>query len=340
MSVQPEMIPTSQQQFALWTDGPVPKAGPLPANERIRDDLWAITVPFPNPFILYTLSYLIIDSEGRPHIIDPGFDSDANWSEFRSGLSAIGVSETDVGTLTVTHAHPDHLGLAERFAEVSGAPIVIHGRELAGAEDGIVSAERWGTNILDDWGVPSDRRSEFVTNTAMAPLLTASHGDVLVDDGFRLDIPGWNLNVIHTPGHTAGHIVLYEPDRQLLFTGDHVLPNMHPGLGLGAITAANPLADYLDSLGRMRELGDGVEVLPGHGYRFRGLGARVDEMAEHRNRRSREVVEVLEGSPDASTWEVASQLTWTAGWENLKAMDLASALSQASMHHRHVRGRS
>lgn len=340
MSTKPEMIPTSQQQFALWTDGSVPKAGPLPMNERVRDDLWAITVPFSNPYILYTLSYVIIDSEGRPHIIDPGFDSDANWSAFRSGLRAIGLSEKDVGTLTATHAHPDHLGLAERFARVSGAPIVIHGGELAGGGDGAVYTERWGSNILNDWGVPPDRRSEFVTHTAMDSLLTASHGDVLVYDGVRLNIPGWDLIVVHTPGHTAGHIALYEPERQLLFTGDHVLPNMHPGLGLGAITAANPLTDYLDSLRRMRELGDGVEVLPGHGYRFRGLSARIDEMVEHRNRRSREVAEVLEGYPDASTWEIASRLTWTAGWENLKAMDLASALSQASMHHRHVRDRS
>lgn len=338
MSNVPEMIPTSAQQFALWVDGPVPRPGPLPANEAIRDDLWAVTVPFQHPYILYTLSYVVVDSHGKPHIIDPGYDSDENWNGFRSALRTIGVSEEDVGSITVTHAHPDHFGLAERFAEASGAPIVIHGRELAGAEDRVSSADRWGTDALEDWGVPRDRRSELVMDTAVEPLLTASRGDVLMNDGLRLDVPGWNLTVVHTPGHTAGHVVLYEPDRQLLFTGDHVLPNMHPGLGLGARTPSNPLTDYLDSLARMRELGgDDIEVLPGHGYRFRGLQARVDEMMEHRDRRSREVVEVLEKNPAASTWDVASQLTWTAGWENLKAMDLASALSQASMHYRHVK---
>jgi glyoxylase-like metal-dependent hydrolase (beta-lactamase superfamily II) len=257
---------------------------------------------------------------------------------WKSALASFS-TERQLKRQIVTHFHPDHLGLAERFAEVSGAPIVIHGRELAGAEDRVASADRWGTDALDDWGVPPDRRSEFVMDTAVEPLLTASHGDVLLNDGQRLGIPGWNLTVVHTPGHTAGHVVLYEPDRQLLFTGDHVLPNMHPGLGLGARTPANPLTEYLESLARMRELSDDIEVLPGHGYRFRGLQARIGEMIEHRDRRSREVVEVLEKNPAASTWDVASQLTWTAGWENLKAMDLASALSQASMHYRHVKER-
>lgn len=336
MTPHASFVPTSQQQFALWTNGAVPNDGPLPDDERIREDLWAVTVSFPNPYILYTLSYLIIDEHGIPHVIDPGFDTDENWEHYLSALRAVGRSERDVGSITVTHAHPDHLGMAERLSRVSGAPIVLHPMELATAADDN-SSERWGPGMLDEWGVPDRRRGEFVMDVPIGASLTAPRADRLVDDSARLDIPGWNLRVIHTPGHTAGHIVLHEAERGLLLTGDHVLPNMHPGLGLGVGTDANPLTDYLNSLSRVRDLGTDVEVLPGHGYRFQGLRERVDEMIEHRDRRSREVLEVLQGDANASTWDVASQLTWTAGWENLKAMDLASALSQTSMHHRHVK---
>jgi len=337
MTTGSAFVPTSEQQFALWTNGAVPNPGPLPQDERIRDDLWAVTVSFPNPYILYTLSYLILDAHGVPHIVDPGFDTEENWEHYRSALRTIGRSERDVGSITVTHAHPDHLGMADRFSRESGAPIILHAMELATAASEMETLDRWGSAVLDDWGVPGSRRSEFAMDVPISGSLTASHADRVIEDEATLDIPGWNLRVIHTPGHTAGHIVLHEADRGFLLTGDHVLPNMHPGLGLGVGTDANPLTDYLNSLARVRDLGADLEVLPGHGYRFRGLRDRVDDMIEHRDRRSREVLRVLQDDENASTWEVASQLTWTAGWENLKAMDLASALSQTSMHHRHVK---
>ena len=141
----------------------------------------------------------------------------------------------------------------------------------------------------------------------------------------HLQHPGLAIEVLHTPGHTTGSICLRLPEERLLLTGDHVLPAIHPGLGLGGSSDRNPVAEYLDSLGRV--VGhDDHEVLPGHNYRFTGLAERAAATAAHHRRRTDEVAAALERTPDASVFEVASVLTWTAGWQRLRRMGGPCAL--------------
>ncbi|MFF1635322.1 hypothetical protein [Leifsonia sp. NPDC058248] len=101
-----------------------------------------------------------------------------------------------------------------------------------------------------------------------------------------------------------------DADDGLVFTGDHVLPTIHPGLGLGGETATSPIADYLESLERIAAYDD-LRVCPGHEYVFSGLAARCASTAEHHLRRSREVAARLQVDEDLSIWQVASELTWT-----------------------------
>ena len=128
------------------------------------------------------------------------------------------------------------------------------------------------------------------------------------------------------PGHTPGHLCLHDEDAGLLFTGDHVLPTINSGLGLGGPTASNPIADYLAGLRRVSALG-GL-ALPGHEHPFTGLPERCDALAEHHLRRAREVA----AHPGGTVWDVARTLTWTGGWEGLRGFTLLSALSQTALH--------
>src|SRR5690606_7051837 len=94
-----------------------------------------------------------------------------------------------------------------------------------------------------------------------------------VRDGDLLDLPGRTVRVLHTPGHTPGSICLVDEEHGVLWTGDHVLPHIAAGIGLGT-EDADPVADALASLARIRDLG--TQTVPGHGYRFRGITERVD----------------------------------------------------------------
>ncbi|MGN6125284.1 MAG: MBL fold metallo-hydrolase [Humibacter sp.] len=323
------MIPTSDEQFRAS------ETGGLPEVENVRDDLIAVPQAMPHSYLPYSFSYLLIDSESRAHVIDPGWDADENWQRLVDKLAARGLPPEAIASITVTHFHPDHVGMAERMRAASGAPIVAHRVERSSVAarvsgDAMEARARW-----DDWGVPDDRRAELEPVAAERPTAPVPTVDREVDDGDRLDVPGSDLRVVWTPGHTHGHICLVDAGRGVVFTGDHVLPTVFSGLGLGGSTPTNPMADYVASLDAIERY-DGYEVLPGHGYRFRGLASRVAACREHQLRRSREVAAVLADGGEPSTWEVASRLTWTAGWDALHDFFLYSALSQTAMHREFV----
>ncbi|PPB48808.1 hypothetical protein C4K88_13960 [Arthrobacter pityocampae] len=311
--------------------------GGLPPLEQVRDDVWSLAQPMPGGHLAYSLTYLLRGTDGGVHVVDPGWDSDANWDRLTAALAAIAPDGVVTG-ITGTHLHPDHVGMAARLRQASGAPLALHGVERA-------TLERHGTRLfdpdamtgrLDGWGVPHERRKELSRFVDRSPEGLAPAVDSTLSDGDVLPVAGFRMVVMSTPGHTAGHICLRDDDRGLLYTGDHVLPTVFAGLGLGGATPSNPLADYVASIGRVRRYGH-YEALPGHGHRFTGLGERADESAAHQLRRAREVVAVLEAVEEPTVWDLASRLTWTAGWEGLQGFQLLSALSQTEMHRDFVR---
>lgn len=315
------------------------QAGAVPGLEQVRDDVWALGIAMPGGHIPFSLLYLLRDAAGRIHVVDPGSDSAENWQCLISALERIGADVGSVGSITATHLHPDHLGMAGRLQAASGAPLQMHiaeQRALAAMRGNELSPLVIARQ-LGEWEVPVSRRAEMEHLRRGVSERPVPGVDRVVSDGDRLDIPGFDLTVMHTPGHTSGHLCLRDDERSLIVTGDHVLPTMHAGIGLGGRTDANPLADYLASLRAVAVYPD-HEVLPGHGYRFIGLGTRARESAEHHLRRSREVAAALDDARDLSIWQIAERLTWTAGWENLSGFFLYSALSQTAMHKAFVEG--
>lgn len=318
---------TSQAQLAATT------SGALASLEQVRDDVWALPLPMPGGHIPFSLCYLVVDEKGAVHVVDPGWDSDENLRIIVASLTQLGKIIGDVVSITVTHLHPDHLGMAKRLRGESGAPVALHRQEQFAIEQLIMESTRARDESFPfaEWGVPEGRRPELESVALEHSRIAAFTADILLDDGERLNIPGRELVVIHTPGHTVGHISLRDAAQHLLFTGDHVLPVIYPGLGLGGSSNSNALRDYLDSLDGVARFDD-HEVLPGHEFRFNGLAERCEAIAAHHLRRSRQVADALAGNPDASVWEIASTLTWTAGWGNLRGFYAYSALSQTAMH--------
>jgi len=301
----------------------------VPDLERVRDNVWAMPMPMPYGSVPYSLTYFVRDETGGVHVIDPGYNSIDNWGVLAFSLQRIGRSMTDVASIVVTHLHSDHAGLAERLRKSSGGRIVMHRAEQAALHN---LAQTDHSKIeCDAWGVPAERRKELDDVSLASAAYPAFTADELVEDGDVIEVPGRDLSVIHTPGHTTGSMCLRLAEESIIFSGDHVLPAVYPGLGLGGDNGGNPIADYFASLERIA-LYDDHEVLPGHGYRFTGLAQRAERTAAHHHRRSAEVSRVLLNNPNASVWETAGQLTWTAGWENLRGFYMQSALSQTAMH--------
>ncbi len=321
------MHPLSPAQFeAAGGDG-------VPPLEAVRDGLFCYGVPLPGVLPHFTLSYLALDDGGSGvHLIDPGWDSDDNWRALEAALAGLGRGIRDVASVTVTHLHPDHLGMAGRVRTASGAPVALHRLEqegigeLSAAIPDAVSLARFA-----EWGVPDAHHRELLDAVHRRGAWEPFLADLLLEDGDLLDIRGRELRALHTPGHTTGHLAFVDAAEGLVFTGDLLLPNQFPGIGLGGTPAGEPIGDYLASLELVAGF-DGFEALPGHGFRFAGIAERCAETAAHHERRTAEVSAALASEGTGTVWSIAGGLTWTAGWENLHGFALLSALSQTDLH--------
>jgi glyoxylase-like metal-dependent hydrolase (beta-lactamase superfamily II) len=305
-----------------------------PASETLSG-VSTVALPLPpGPNVPYTLAYLVADGDGAPHLVDAGWDSADNLARLERALAARGWALGDLRTITVTHLHGDHLGMAATLRERSGASVLLSRREQASIDALVAAAPRRverTTERAAAWGVPTDRVPELVAVAEQAAHITPFTADALLDDGDLLPIPGRRIRTVLTPGHTPGHQCLVDDDAGLVFTGDHVLPTVYSGLGLGGPSERNALAAFLDSL-RTIAVFDALTVMPGHEFRFRGLAARCAEIEAHHLRRSREVAAARDELADPTVFAIASRVRWSPGWENMRGFVLQSALQQTAMH--------
>lgn len=322
-----QVTPLSRAQIESWD------ARQQPATEQVADGVWAIPVPIPAGTIPHTLCYALLGDDGV-HLIDPGWDHPDSVAALAAGLAVIGHELEDVRTVIATHFHPDHLGAAELLRVRFGARVVFSATETRvlrqetspAASD--IAAYR---EQLDGWGVPAKRWEDLLGSFDRATHVSTSDPDIAAEDGGLLELPGHRLRIVGTPGHTDGHICLVDDERRILYTGDHVLPRIYPGIGIGMLPGSDPLGDYFESLDRLAPY-DEYHVLPGHEFQFLGLAVRRTQLIEHHLRRSAEVAALRDRLGDASIWEYARRLTWTSGWEHLTGFWLHSALRQTALH--------
>ena len=324
------MKPTSTAQYDAMM------AGTVPEPEIIREGVSVVALPLPGGLVANTLTYLIEDSAGAVHVVDPGWDSDENWASLVAALALTGRSVDDVASMLVSHLHPDHLGMAERLRNASGATVVMHRLEDAALQRQLDNPTEYGDpELMVEWGVPEDFRDRLSEFKQIARVVPGARADLLVDDDEVLPIVGREVRTVFTPGHTVGHLSFRDVGEKLLYTGDHVLPMVKPGLGLGGFSESSPIGDYLASLDRVAVFDDD-EVLPGHEYRFTGIAERAKQLGDHHRKRSTEIAALLAAGSPPVVWELASRISWTAGWGNLEGLYLQSALAQTAMHLRYL----
>ncbi len=251
--------------------------------KEVLPGIFHISLPLPIPDLDHINTYLVRGDSGCL-LIDTGWNSPEIFDSLEEQLASIGVAFSDISQIVVTHVHADHYGLAGRLKQLSAASVAMHHLEVEFVETRYINMDvlldqiaRW----LRINGVPEAELSELRTaSIEMAKFVVPVLPDITLRGGETITQDSFQFRVLWTPGHSAGHIALYEPQRKVLISGDLVLPNITPNIGLHPQSAPNPIHDYLESLKTVKEL-DVEQVLPGHEYLFTDLKSRVEQLARH-----------------------------------------------------------
>jgi glyoxylase-like metal-dependent hydrolase (beta-lactamase superfamily II) len=320
---------TGAAQHEAW------QARAVPPVEQLRDGLWSVPVPMLGP-LRYVSVYVFALDGGGLGLIDTGWESDEGWAALTDGLASIGGGIEDVRGVLITHLHFDHLGLAERVRQASGAWVAMHPADaaivgapshrdpaaLVAAEvDFLVSLGADRDHAIADVG-PADNMTRF-TRMALP--------DRLLEDGETADLPGWSLRAVHTPGHTPGHLCFAEERTGLFFSGDHVLPRITPNISTTYNGLTDPLRDYLNSLEAVSGE-EPAEVLPAHEWRFRGLPERAATLRAHHEHRLEELLTAIRDHPHSTPWDLAAHLTWSRPWEQYERRMRIFAVTETDAH--------
>jgi glyoxylase-like metal-dependent hydrolase (beta-lactamase superfamily II) len=234
----------------------------------------------------------------------------------------------------VTHIHPDHYGLAGRVREASGAWVALHPADAALLHDRYDDPEQLITLVgamLRRVGAPEDELLSLErASMPVLPFVSAGAPDILMEDGDKPEVAGWDLVAIWTPGHSPGHLCFYEATNRLMLSGDHVLPRITPNISLHPQTGMDPLGDFLQSLDKVAEY-PADEVLPAHEHRFVGLQGRVEELKAHHEARFTEAIDAI-GNGVTTAWDIAACLRWSRSWDRIQGFMRRAAVGETMAH--------
>jgi len=292
-----------------------------PGVFEVAPGVHRIPLPLPNDGLHTVNVYAIEDGDGLV-LVDAGWALDEAADRLEASLGVLGRGFADIRRFLVTHLHRDHYTMAVALRRRFGTRIALGlgerpsmERVLAGRAEGLVSnLHGWGASDLAYlWGrivLPMEAKASAAYE---AP-------DEWLTGAQTIDVGSRSLEVVPTPGHTAGHVVFVDTASSLLFAGDHVLPHITPSIGFEPERPALPLGDYLDSLRLTRELPD-LRLLPAHGPVTDSAHKRVDELLRHHEERLDATALSVAGGT-ATAHETARRLGWTRRQRRFDELDL------------------
>lgn len=282
--------------------------------------------------------YGLVDKRGIT-VVDPGLPDGMSWGAITTRLAVAGFSLDRVHSVVVTHSHPDHFGGAGRLADETGARVITHTDFvvpwLAGREPDLATLDDEFLRRRAPWSNEPIQLSDEQRRAGAAfggggdfppptPTTRLRHGE-------ETELGQGKWVALHTPGHTADHLCLYDRDTGVLLTGDHVLPSITPHIA-GTGSSDDVLSDYLASLEEVAKLP--VELaLPAHGHPFTDVEARVVAINDHHRRRLEQLRRIGAAIGTAPVTEYARQLFSQDHWGFM-----AQSETYAHLEHLRLRG--
>ncbi|MCR6544231.1 MBL fold metallo-hydrolase [Dehalobacterium formicoaceticum] len=308
-------------------------------NKEIKEifkNIYKIEIPLPQNPLKATNSYFISGTE-RNLLIDTGFNQPECRQAMDEARRKLGFS-LDRTDLFVTHVHGDHCGLVGYLAEPKTK--VYCGDYCAQALMGKHDWDQFEALIMES-GLKAQGFSYDVSvhpgNKYASTIIP--HAEI-VEDGDILQVGNFTFHCILTTGHAPDHFCLYEPQHEILFSGDHILGKITPNNTIwGTPWSINVdyLGTYLENLEKIKAL-EIKTVLPGHRDLITNCNGRIEELKNHHQRRLQHILDII-GDGKMTGAQVASLMKWDIranSWDDFPPAQKLFATGEALAHLTHL----
>jgi len=254
----------------------MPRRRELGRGERVIPGLWRLRLPLPFPGVPHCNAWAIAAGDGIV-LVDTGMHEPGSMTELERALDQVGLSIDQVALVLITHAHVDHWGQAATICDRTGCEMWMHPNHehgYASATDPALALAR-RIEIGRQSGVP-----EAVLERYAERLRGMASGIARVVEPDRPLLPGVEIEtdlgvwtVHETPGHAPSHVCLFQAERRLLISGDHLLGRISLYFDYG--WTPDPIGEFLHSLQVVDDL-DARLALSGHGKPFIDVHGHVE----------------------------------------------------------------
>jgi glyoxylase-like metal-dependent hydrolase (beta-lactamase superfamily II) len=299
--------------------------------EEILPNLFRIEIALPDSPLEAINSYIIKGTE-RNLIVDTGMNREECLKGMLTGLSELRIDLRKTNFF-ITHMHTDHLGLVSNLAN-EASTIYFNERDVDGIDFFDLHQDKF-MRFARTNGFPEDELQALFYNHPGYRYRSRGHfAFTFLKEDHEISVGKYSFRCVETPGHTRGHMCLYEANRKVLIAGDHILNGITPNIQVWS-DEWNPLKEYLESLDKIYQL-DIELVLPGHGCVFKNYKERINELRNHHEERLCVVASLL-GKKGITAYQTASRMHWDGtdkyeSWDGFPILQKWFATGEAIAH--------
>ncbi|MDX6667100.1 MAG: hypothetical protein QOK04_480 [Solirubrobacteraceae bacterium] len=248
----------------------------LGRGERVLPGVWRLRLPLPWPGVPHGNAWALAAGDGIV-LVDTGMHQPGSLGQLERALEQVNLRLENVRLLVCTHAHSDHYGQAAPIIERAGCELWMHPNHehmTRTLEDPEAALAR-RIEVARQSGVPAEPlRAYAEARKELGPGIAAlvePHHELV--DGVKVatDLGDWIA--YETPGHAPSHVCLFQPERRLLISGDHLLGRVSLYYDYG--WTPDPAGEFLHSLDVVDAL-DARLCLEGHGRPFADVRAHIE----------------------------------------------------------------
>ena len=306
----------------------------LGRGDRVLPGVWRLRLPLPWPGVPHCNAWALAAGDGIV-LVDTGMHEPGSMAHLERALEQVNLRLENVRLLLCTHAHSDHYGQAATIVERAGCELWMHPdhEHMRRTLEDPAAALAQRLDVARQSGVPEEplrawAEARSSRGSGIAGLVEPDR-ELVPGVTVETDLGTWSVH--HTPGHAPSHVCLFQAQRRLLVSGDHLLGRVSLFYDYG--WTPDPAGEFLDSLEQVDRLGARL-CLPGHGRPFADVHGLVRANRELVEARVAAVTDALADEP-----RTAFEIVPGVYGEELNAMNAAWWLQETLCYLQHLERR-